>query len=151
MKKFRGSSQLSLDAKGRIMLPARHREALSEICDGELIVTVDTYQPCLLIYPVNEWEVIQDKIDALPSLNKVTRMIQRRLVGNAHDVSIDAGGRLLLPSKHRKFAQLEKKVLLVGQGKKFELWNEEAWDSYHDDSLIEGEDELPLALEELSL
>ncbi len=151
MKKFRGVSQLSLDAKGRIMLPARHREALTEICESQLVITVDTHQPCLLIYPVNEWELIQDQIDALPSFNKVTRKIQRLLVGYADDVSIDANGRLLLPSKHRQFAKLEKKLLLVGQGKKFELWDEATWDQYHEELLSDDDDELPAALAELSL
>jgi len=151
MKKFRGVSQLSLDAKGRIMLPARHREALSAICDSQLVITVDTHQPCLLIYPVNEWDIIQDQIDALPSFHKVTRKIQRLLVGYADDVSIDANGRLLLPPKHRQFAKLEKKLLLVGQGKKFELWDEVTWDKYHEELLSEDDGELPEALAELSL
>jgi len=152
MKKFRGVSQLSLDAKGRIMLPARHREALSAICDNQLVITVDTDQPCLLIYPVNEWELIQEKIDALPSFNKLTRKIQRLLVGYADDVSIDANGRLLLPSVHRQFAGLGKKVLLVGQGKKFELWDEQTWNECREEWLNEDDEgELPEALAELSL
>ncbi len=152
MKKFRGVSQLSLDAKGRIMLPARHREALSAICDNQLVITVDTDQPCLLIYPVNEWELIQEKIDALPSFNKLTRKIQRLLVGYADDVAIDANGRLLLPSVHRQFASLGKKVLLIGQGKKFELWDEQKWNECREEWLNEDDEgELPEALADLSL
>lgn len=152
MKKFRGVSQLSLDAKGRIMLPARHREALSAICDNQLVVTVDTDQPCLLIYPVNEWELIQEKIDALPSFNKVTRKIQRLLVGYADDVSIDANGRLLLPATHRQYAHLQKKLMLIGQGKKFELWDEATWNECREQWLNEDDDgELPEVLSELSL
>ncbi len=152
MKKFRGVSQLSLDAKGRIMLPARHREALSAICENQLVITVDTDQPCLLIYPVNEWDLIQEKIDALPSFNKLTRKIQRLLVGHAEDVSIDANGRLLLPAVLRQFAGLGKKVLLVGQGKKFELWDEQTWNDCRDDWLNDDDGgELPEALAELSL
>ncbi len=152
MRKFRGVSQLTLDAKGRIMLPARHREALSTICESQLVITVDTDQPCLLIYPVNEWDLIQEKIDALPSFNPLTRKIQRLLVGYADDVSIDANGRLLLPSIHRQFAGLGKKVLLVGQGKKFELWDEQKWNECRDEWLNDNSDgELPEALAELSL
>lgn len=152
MKKFRGVSQLSLDAKGRMVFPARYREALSAICGNQLVVTVDTDQPCLLIYPVNEWELIQDKIDALPSFNKVTRKIQRLLVGYADDVNVDANGRMLLPSTHRQFAGLEKKILLIGQGKKFELWDEETWNKSREEWLSEDDDgELPEVLSELSL
>lgn len=151
MKKFRGVSQLSIDAKGRMVLPARYREALSEICQNELVITVDTDQPCLLIYPVNEWEIIQDKIDALPSFNKVTRKIQRLLVGYADDVTVDANGRLLLPATHRKYAKLEKKALLIGQGKKFELWDEETWNHSREQWLKEVDEELPEILGDISL
>ncbi|MBL7004290.1 MAG: division/cell wall cluster transcriptional repressor MraZ [Gammaproteobacteria bacterium] len=152
MKRFRGVSQLSLDAKGRMVFPARYRETLSEICQNQLVVTVDTDQPCLLIYPVNEWDIIQDQIDALPSFNKVTRKIQRLIVGYADDVSVDANGRLLLPTAHRQFAGLGKKILLIGQGKKFELWDEQTWNEKRDEWLEEDDDgELPDALGGLSL
>lgn len=152
MKKFRGVSQLSLDAKGRIMLPARHREALSALCNSQLVITIDLNLPCLLIYPLDVWEGVEEQIDALPSFNKLADRLRHTLVAYADDVSIDANGRLLLPSTHRDFAKFEKKLLLVGQGKKFELWNETTWNEYREKWLSEDDDgDLPEALAELSL
>lgn len=152
MLKFRGVSNLSLDAKGRIVLPARYRERLAEFCQGQLVVTIDTDQPCLLIYPLPEWELIEEKIEALPSFNPTTRRIQRLLIGHATEVEVDANGRMLLSNPLRDYAQLGKKVVLIGQGKKFELWDEALWqqrmESWLDDN---GDDEMPAALAELTL
>ena len=150
--RFRGVSNLSLDAKGRIVLPARYRERLTEICDGELIVTIDTDQPCLLIYPLPEWEQIEEKIESLPSFNATTRRIQRLLIGHATESQVDAAGRMLLSNPLRDYARLDKKVVLIGQGKKFELWDEELWNTRMEDWLNAGsDDELPQALSELTL
>ena len=152
MQKFRGVSNLSLDAKGRIVLPARYRERLLEICDSELIVTIDTEQPCLLIYPLPEWELIEEKIEALPSFNPTTRRIQRLLIGHATEVEVDANGRMLLSNPLREYAQLGKKVVLIGQGKKFELWDEMVWSQRMESWLSEpGDGETPEALSELTL
>ena len=152
MQKFRGVSNLSLDAKGRIVLPARYRERLLEICHGELIVTIDTEQPCLLIYPLPEWELIEEKIEALPSFNPTTRRIQRLLIGHATEVEVDGNGRMLLSNPLREYAQLGKKVVLIGQGKKFELWDEAIWSQRMESWLSEpGEDATPEALAELTL
>ena len=152
MVKFRGVSNLSLDAKGRVVLPARYRERLSEICASQLIVTIDTDQPCLLIYPLPEWERIEEKIEALPSFNPNTRRIQRLLIGHATEVEVTAAGRMLLPPPLRDYARLDKKVVLIGQGKKFELWDETLW-SERMESWLDGEvgDEMPTALAELTL
>ena len=150
--KFRGVSNLSLDAKGRIVLPARYRDRLLEICQSQLIITIDTDQPCLLIYPLPEWEQIEEKIEALPSFNPTTRRIQRLLIGHATDVEVDTNGRMLLSTPLREYAKLGKKVVLIGQGKKFELWDELLWaermQSWLGDS---GSDEMPTALAELTL
>ena len=152
MHKFRGVSNLSLDAKGRIVLPARYRERLVEICHGQLIVTIDTDQPCLLIYPLPEWETIEDKIEALPSFNPTTRRIQRLLIGHATEVEVDANGRMLLSTPLREYARLGKKVVLIGQGKKFELWDEALWTERMESWLADGSsDEMPSALAELTL
>ncbi|MCG6891929.1 MAG: division/cell wall cluster transcriptional repressor MraZ [Gammaproteobacteria bacterium] len=152
MQKFRGVSNLSLDAKGRIVLPARYRERLLENCDSELIVTIDTEQPCLLIYPLPEWELIEEKIEALPSFNPTTRRIQRLLIGHATEVEVDGNGRMLLSNPLREYARLGKKVVLIGQGKKFELWDETLWNQRMESWLNEPEDgETPAALAELTL
>jgi MraZ protein len=150
--KFRGVSNLNLDAKGRIVLPARYRERLVEFCHSQLIVTIDTDQPCLLIYPLPEWELIEEKIEALPSFNPTTRRIQRLLIGHATEVEVDANGRMLLSNPLRDYAQLGKKVVLIGQGKKFELWDEAMWNERMDSWLADaGSEEMPAALSELTL
>lgn len=150
MLKFRGASNLSLDAKGRVVLPARYREQLSEICNCQLVVTIDIDQPCLLIYPLNEWEIVEQKINALPGgVNKAVRRIQRKLIGYATDIEVNESGRLLLTAPLRNYARLDKKVVLIGQGNKFELWDEQLWDKLcmEDDT----DEEIPAALAELSL
>ncbi len=152
MLRFRGVSNLSLDAKGRIVLPARYRERLIELCSSELVVTIDTDQPCLLIYPLNEWEIIEQQIEALPSFNPATRRIQRLLIGHATDIDVDTNGRMLLSNPLREYAQLGRKVVLIGQGKKFELWDEALWAQRMDEWLGDNTDaEMPEALAELSL
>ncbi|MGD8347843.1 MAG: division/cell wall cluster transcriptional repressor MraZ [Gammaproteobacteria bacterium] len=152
MHKFRGVSNLSLDAKGRIVLPARYRERLAEICQSQLVVTIDTDQPCLLIYPLPEWESIEEKIEALPSFNPTTRRIQRLLIGHATEVEVNASGRLLLSNPLREYARLGSKVVLIGQGKKFELWDEALWNERMETWLDGNNDaEMPGALAELTL
>ncbi|MCK4707692.1 MAG: division/cell wall cluster transcriptional repressor MraZ [Gammaproteobacteria bacterium] len=150
MLKFRGASNLSLDAKGRIVLPARYRERLDKICGGQLVVTIDTDEPCLLIYPLNEWEIVEEKINALPGLNKKVKLIKRKLVGYATDIEVNDSGRLLLSSPLRTYARLEKKVVLIGQGNKFELWDELLWEKHCMEDIDESE-ETPEALAELSI
>lgn len=150
---FRGVTNINLDAKGRMAMPTRYRERLAEHCGGQMVVTIDTEEHCLLIYPIEEWEVIQRKIEALPSFNKEARRIQRLLIGHATDIDIDSSGRLLLTQPLRDYAQLDKKAVLLGQGKKFELWSEDLWmqrrDAYIEDKgAAEG---LPDELQTLSL
>lgn len=150
---FRGVSTLSLDAKGRMVLPVRYRDALLVGCNGQLIITIDTEESCLLIYPLSEWEQIEAKLTALPSLNKAARRIQRLLIGHATDVEIDTSGRLLLPAPLREYANLNKKTVLIGQGNKFELWDEGDWATRRDAWLKDeaGDSELPDSLTSLSL
>jgi len=124
---FRGIAQLNLDSKGRLAVPARHRDALIERCGGHLVITADA-DHCLLIYPLPDWELIQQKLEGLSNLDARVRELQRRLIGFAVDVDIDGAGRVLISPALRQFAQLDKNVVLVGQGKKFELWNQENWE-----------------------
>ena len=115
-------------------------------------MTIDTQQPCLLIYPLPEWELIEEKIEALPSFNPATRRIQRLLIGHATEVEVDTNGRMLLANPLREYAQLGKKVVLIGQGKKFELWDEERWNERMGSWLSEtGDADTPDALAELTL
>ena len=124
---FRGISQLNLDVKGRLAVPARHRDALLERCGGHLVITADADR-CLLIYPLPDWELIQQKLEGLSNLDPRVRELQRRLIGFAVDVDMDGAGRVLIPPALREYAQLDKPVVLVGQGRKFELWNKDTWD-----------------------
>lgn len=124
---FRGIAQLNLDSKGRLAVPARHRELLLERCAGHLVVTADADR-CLLVYPLPDWELIQQKLEGLSNLDPRVRDLQRRLIGFAVDVDMDSSGRVLIAPALRQYARLEKNVVLVGQGKKFELWSEENWE-----------------------
>lgn len=123
---FRGLNQVSLDDKGRLAIPVRYRDALAAMADGELVATVDLDR-CLLLYPRSHWEEIESQLVALPSLQPDTRAIQRMLLGYASDMQMDAHGRILLPTALRDYAELGRRVVLIGQGKKFEIWSEERW------------------------
>jgi len=147
---FRGVAQLNLDSKGRLAVPARFRDALTERCAGQLVVTADT-DHCLLIYPLPDWEPIEQKLMSLSSFNARIRELQRRLVGYAEDVVMDATGRILVPPALRAFAQLEKSAMLVGQGAKFELWNKDSWEQLMGRGAGFGADGLPPELEGFSL
>ena len=119
-----------------------------------MVVTIDTEERSLLIYPVNEWEEIEAKITSLPTFDPRARRIQRLLVGHATDVEIDGSGRILLPAALREYAGLEKETVLIGQGKKLEIWDEETWDENQEEWVASGQaddGELPASLEELSL
>ncbi len=128
---FRGFMPLSLDAKGRLAIPSRYRDALMERCGGRLVVTLDPGR-CMLLYPLPEWELIERRINALPSFHPLSRQLKLILVGSATDVEIDSAGRILVPAPLREKARLEKDVVLVGQGHKFELWNETDWQAQYD-------------------
>lgn len=150
---FRGITAINLDPKGRMVMPTRYRERL-QAHGGQVVITIDTESPCLLLYPLPEWEIIERKLEALPSFNQVTRRIQRLLIGHATEVEIDSSGRILLPPLLREYAKLEKHLMLVGQGKKFELWDERQWQSGRDSWLIEQGNlskELPDELQSLAL
>lgn len=125
---FRGINGINIDAKNRMVMPTRYRERLHLANKSEIILTIDTEERCLLLYPLPEWEEIEKKLAALPSFNPVARRIQRLLIGHATDVEMDKNGRILLPPLLREYAGLKKRAVLVGQGKKFELWDENYWD-----------------------
>lgn len=116
---FQGSSQLTLDAKGRLSMPARHRDALQALCESRLTLTRHP-DGCLLIYPRPRWEAKREEI---ARLTYQARALQRLLLGNAVDVDLDAAGRLLIPSELRSAAGLERDAMLLGMGEHFELWD----------------------------
>jgi len=130
---FRGISSINLDPKGRVAIPTRYRGELQECCDRQLVVTVAVDDKCvgevgcLWLYPLPEWEKLEQTISKLPTLNKMAGKLRRFVIGNASECEMDNQGRLLLPEKLREFAGMDRQVVLVGQLNKFEIWNEVAW------------------------
>lgn len=149
---FRGINTVTLDAKGRVAIPARYRDRLNEAAAGQVVATVDR-ERCLLLYPLPEWEVIERKLTRLPSLNPQVRKLLGLLLGHATELELDGHGRILLPQMLRDFARLERRAVLVGQGNKFELWDEQRWIDRRESWLEEDSDAvaLPAELESLSL
>jgi MraZ protein len=149
---FRGANKLTLDAKGRMVMPTRYRDRLQERCGGKLVITVDKDQ-CLLIYPMPDWEEIERKLMGLPSFDPQARRLQRLMVGHATDLELDAHGRLLLPPNLREFGLLTRDAMLIGQGHRFELWDEARWNERRDQWLANEDSatDLPAELEKLSL
>lgn len=125
---FRGSTNINLDAKGRLAMPSRYREELIDRCNGEMVITIDLVDPCLSIYPLADWEQLEAKLRTLPSLDEQNRRLFRLLIGNAVDVSLDASSRLLIPPRLREWVGLDKSVVLMGQLEKFQLWDEAEWE-----------------------
>ena len=126
---FRGANAISLDAKGRLAMPSRYRDELNERSSGQLIITIDTVDRCLNVYPLDEWEIIETKLKALPSLREEVKRLQRLLIGNAVDLELDSSGRFLVPPRLREYARLDKRAMLVGQLNKFQLWDEDTWNA----------------------
>ncbi|MBI2382118.1 MAG: division/cell wall cluster transcriptional repressor MraZ [Gammaproteobacteria bacterium] len=124
---FLGANAVSLDSKGRIAMPSRYRDRLQESAAGQLVITLHWADPCLVLFPFNEFERVRVQLEALPSGNPVSRAIQRRVIGTANECELDSAGRVLLPALHRELAGLDSRVMLVGQSNKFELWNETRW------------------------
>ncbi len=135
-------------------MPTRYRESLREDSRGSIVLTIDTEEKCLLLYPLAAWEEIESKLAALPSFNPAARRIQRLLIGHATETELDTHGRILLPPLLREFAALNKRAMLVGQGKKFELWDDQLWQERRAEWLDEesqSEDDLPEEVKSLSL
>jgi MraZ protein len=149
---FRGATKITLDDKGRMVMPTRYREQINELAQGKLVVTVDRDQ-CLLIYPLPEWERTEQKLMSLPSLDATSRRLQRLMVGHATDLPLDGHGRVLLPPELREFARLGRHGMLIGQGNRFELWDEVRWNERRDAWLAHPDTptDLPSELESLLL
>lgn len=150
---FRGASKVTLDAKGRMAIPTRHRAAIGERCEGHMVVTVDR-DYCLLVYPLPVWEELERKLIKLPGLNRKARNLQRLMLGYATEVELDGQGRILVSKELREFAGITRAAMLMGQGTKFELWDEERLAARRDQWLQDSQDddaELPEELATLSI
>ncbi len=149
---FRGVATFNLDAKGRMAIPVKFRKHLDVSCEGRLVITIDHSDHCLQLYPLPEWEAVEQKLSTLPSLNPQVRRLKRMLLGYATECEMDSNGRILLPAKLREFAGLDKNIVMIGQGNKFELWDEQSWNTLMDACLQEDFDAiLPAELETLSI
>jgi len=122
-------------------------------CAGNLIATIDIQDKSLFIYPLPEWEKIESQIASLPTFNPTTRRLQRLLIGHAREMEMDGNGRVLVPPELRSYAQLDKKVMLVGQSHRFELWSLENWNNQRETWLEQASGELavPEEMQSLSL
>lgn len=152
---FRGLAACSIDEKGRVTVPSNYRKMLTEEADGKLVLTIDTEDRCLLLYPLATWLVIEEQLGKLPSLNPAARRIRRLLIGHATDLELDRQGRILLPSLLREYAGLnDKSIMMVGLGNKMAIYGESQWQLRRDAWLSEGLDEeenIPAELESLPL
>ncbi len=120
-----GETAINLDAKGRLAMPMRYREAIREQCNGRLVLTYSAFDSgALYLYPEQEWERVRDEVTGLSTFNPGHRSLQRKLVGSASAVEPDGNGRIQLPQTLRQVAGLEKRVVLLGMGNRFEIWNE---------------------------
>ncbi len=149
---FQGASVLSLDAKGRLSIPSRHRDALMAQCAGNLVMTTHPHG-CVAVFPLPVWEPMRDRILAIPTLNNRSAADMRRLlVGNALDEEMDGNGRVLVAPALREYAKLDKQVRLMGLGTHFELWSEELWQKQQAEAAARFQSgELPPGFEDIAL
>ena len=124
---FRGISNLNIDSKGRIAIPTKYRDEINADHNGEMILTVDHGVRCLVLYPMWKWLDTEQKLMGLPNLSDAVRDMKRLILGHASDVDMDGQGRIMLGAPLRDYAELGKKLVMIGQGDKFELWDEDAW------------------------
>lgn len=149
---FRGVHSLAIDAKGRLKIPTRHQAQIDKVCAGQMVLSIHPDDNCLLLYPLGDWQNLERKVSALPSLNIHTKRLKRKLIGHATDCELDKASRILIPATLREYAELNKKLILSGQGNNFELWDEGAWHKQIEnlDSLSRRE-EIPPEITQLSL
>jgi MraZ protein len=123
---FFGETAINLDAKGRLAIPVRYRETLAEQCENRMVLTYSAFDSgSLWLQSEQTWERVRDEVMALPNFNASHRSLQRRLVGSATAVEPDGNGRILLPPSLRQVAGLEKRVIMLGMGSRFEIWDED--------------------------
>jgi MraZ protein len=147
---FQGAAQVNLDAKGRMAVPTRTRDPLTQ---GGTVGLVLTAHPdgCLLLYPAPAWEPIRSQVMSFPSLDRQFSVWKRLLVGFAQDVEIDSAGRLLIPPELRDFARITRQVMFVGQGSHYEIWDLEQWNAQLETLRSGGSTSLPPGMENFSL
>ena len=124
---FQGETAITVDDKGRLVVPTAYRELVARECGNRLVVTYNPFEAgCLYLYPLPVWEKVRDQVNALPRTRKNSRLLQLKLVGAAAFAEPDGSGRISLPASQRSAVGIEKKAVLLGMGDKFELWSEQA-------------------------
>jgi MraZ protein len=147
---FQGATQINLDAKGRMSVPTKARDPLTQGGTVKLVLTAHP-EGCLLLYPLPAWEPIRAKVMAFPSLDRQSNLWKRLLVGFAEDVEPDGAGRLLISPVLRDYAHITRKVMFVGQGSHFEIWDLEAWNAGLESLRTGGTPNVPPGMENFSL
>lgn len=145
---FHGAAVITLDAKGRVAIPTRHRAALLD--GAETLVLSAHPEGCVLIYPESAWEPVRARVESFPSFNAQASWWKRLLLGMEEHVSPDASGRVLLPPALRHHAKLEREAMMVGQGRYFEMWDSAVWSTKLSQALA-GATVLPPGMEDFSL
>jgi len=151
---FRGICNGTLDAKGRLSLPMRFRTILKALAGGAVVVTADSRERCLVLYPAPRWAVVEDKVEALPNTNAELAWKQRLLIGHATELALDANGRIRLTAPLREHCCMSKGLVFVGLGAKIEIWASDMWkervDAYlshaQETAFVAGEDQAGLSI-----
>ncbi len=125
---FRGSFEHSVDSKGRVSVPSRFREIIAERYEGKLVLTMD-FDKCIMAYPLEEWERVEEKLRSLPQSQKEVKDYMRYVYSNASECELDKQGRILIPPMLRESARISKAVIVVGMLNKMEIWDKSAWDA----------------------
>ena len=145
---FHGATVVTLDAKGRLAIPTRHRDAL--LARGARVVLTAHPDGCALLYPESGWEPVRAKVETFPSFNPQASWWKRLLLGFEEHALPDGSGRVLLSTALRMHAKLEREVMIVGQGSYFELWDSGVWKAKLEQSLA-GSGAPPPGMEDFSL
>jgi MraZ protein len=122
---FRGRFEHTIDDKGRTSIPSKFREILATNYDERLILT--NFDDCLWAYPVVEWQVIENKVAALPQFKEEVKALQRVFISAATECPIDKQGRIIIPPTLRDYAALDKDIILVGMTRRIEIWSKTRW------------------------
>ena len=148
---FRGSKNVSLDSKGRVAIPSRYRDRLMVDAGGCLVLTRNPLEHSLWLYPLPEWELIEEKLAGLSDFDKQSREVKRMMLARAADCRLDAHGRILIPAELRGYARITKQAVIMGQVNRFEIWNKASWEEKEEPWLIKEQEEPSAALQSLSL
>ena len=151
---FRGFSTVSIDSKGRMAVPSRFRERLSVVAGDRLVQTLNPLDRALWLYPLSEWELIESKLAALSDFDRQSRRAKQMMRGYATDCELDAQGRILIPTELRDYAMLRRQAVVLGQGNKFEVWDQATWEAQRDqwlEQLGQGDGDPSETLKSLSL